>query len=116
MEDVAMTTRDGAFDLNSLLHPAQAFARPLDVVNDHDLTLSEKRAILASWASDSCAVDSSPALRHPPGAATVPFDEIMDALRLLDRQAAGLKAPPRYKRVLERRIPGVFGRKTQGGD
>jgi hypothetical protein len=40
-----------AFDLDSLLHPAKAFGHPLDVVNDADLTLNEKRAILSSWAS-----------------------------------------------------------------
>jgi hypothetical protein len=111
METVAMTTRDdGEFNLHSLLHPAQAFAHPADVVNDRDLTLSEKRAILASWASDSCAVDSAPALRRPPGAAPVHYDEIMDALRTLDRQAAGIRPRARYRRVLDQRTPGVFGR------
>ena len=45
------------FDLDDLLHPAQAFSHPSDVVNDPDLTLNEKRAILASWASDACAVE-----------------------------------------------------------
>ena len=39
------------FDLDQLLHPAQAFGHPSEVVNDPDLTLNEKRAILASWAS-----------------------------------------------------------------
>ena len=58
---------DDAFDLTALLHPAQAFAQPMDVVNDPDLTLSEKRAILAAWASDSCAVEAVPALRRAPG-------------------------------------------------
>jgi len=53
---------EDAFDLNALLHPAQAFAHPSDVVNDPDLTLNEKRAILASWASDACAVESAPAV------------------------------------------------------
>jgi hypothetical protein len=42
---------DDACDLDTLLHPAQAFQHPSEVVNDHDLTLNEKRAILASWAS-----------------------------------------------------------------
>ena len=57
-------TRDGDdFEtLDDLLHPAQAFSHPSDVVNDPDLTLNEKRAILASWASDACAVGSTPAL------------------------------------------------------
>ena len=40
-------------DLDGLLHPAQAFDHPREVVNDPDLTLNEKRAILASWGSDA---------------------------------------------------------------
>jgi hypothetical protein len=34
--------------IDVLLHPAQTFAHPDDVVGDPDLTLNEKRAILAS--------------------------------------------------------------------
>ena len=75
-------------DLDSLLHPAQAFAHPRDVVADADLTVSEKRAVLASWASDACAVEAAPALRHPSGAAgAVSVDEILEALRSLDQEA-----------------------------
>jgi hypothetical protein len=48
------------------LHPSQAFEQPV-AVNDPDLSLNEKRAILASWASDACAVEAVPALRRPPG-------------------------------------------------
>ena len=58
---------DDRYDLDELLHPANAFTHPSEVVNDPDLTLSEKRAILASWASDACAVEAAPALRRPPG-------------------------------------------------
>jgi hypothetical protein len=77
---------EDAFDLNALLHPAQALAHPSDVVNDPDLTLNEKRAILASWASDACAVESAPALRRTTnGAHPVSFDDVMDALRALDQ-------------------------------
>jgi hypothetical protein len=37
----------------------------------------------------------------------------MDALRTLDRQASEqYRAPARYHRVLENRIPGMFGRKS----
>ena len=57
---------EDTFDLNDLLHPAQAFSHPADVVNDPDLTLNEKRAILASWASNACAVESVPELRRAP--------------------------------------------------
>ena len=106
-------------DVNSLLHPAQAFAHPSDVVHDCDLTLSEKRVILAAWASDACAVD--PVLRRIPGCTPVSFDDIMDALRTLDRQAAERRKPaPHYRRVLERRSPIAPGRnartKGESGD
>lgn len=104
--------RDDALNLEALLHPARAFEHPMKVVNDPDLTLAEKRAILAAWASDACAVEAAPALRRPPGSARpVEFDDVMDALRMLDRQASG-KPPPHYRRVLARRQPGVFGRKS----
>ena len=102
---------DERFDLDTLLHPANAFARPVDVVNDPDLTLSEKRAILASWASDACAIEAAPALRKLPGSESVRFDDIMDALRELDRKGDG-RPIPHYQRVLAERRPGVFGRKS----
>jgi hypothetical protein len=90
-------------DLNALLHPAQAFAHPSDVVNDPDLTLNEKRAILASWTSDACAVESAPALRRTTnGAHPVSFDDVMDALRALD-QAGDATVSQRYRRVLRKR-------------
>jgi hypothetical protein len=74
--------------LDDLLHPAQAFDHPNVVVGDPDLTLNEKRAILASWASDACAVEAAAALRHPPGARqTLSIDEVLGALRALDQQA-----------------------------
>ncbi|WP_292552534.1 hypothetical protein [Mesorhizobium sp.] len=71
--------------LDRLLHPARHFESPQDVLADMTLDVQEKRAILASWASDACAVESVPALRMPPGAtAPVTFDAIMEALRHLD--------------------------------
>jgi len=102
---------DDVLDLDTLLHPAQAFEHPMSVVNDPDLTLSEKRAILASWASDICAVEAAPGLRRVPGTGkAVAFDDVMDALRSLDRSAGERR--PHYRRVLENRRPGVFGRKS----
>jgi hypothetical protein len=86
-------------DLNDLLHPAQAFGHPSEVLNDPDLSLNEKRAILASWASDACAIEAAPKLRSNPRGTPVQFDEIMDALRTLDRQANG----HRYRIVLHQR-------------
>lgn len=57
---------DDNFSLDQLLHPANAFGHPPEVVNDADLTLNEKGAILASWASDACAVEAAPDLRAGP--------------------------------------------------
>jgi hypothetical protein len=104
------------FDIGRLLHPANAFAHPMDVVEDKDLTLTEKRAILASWASDACAVEAAPALRRPAGDTLVRFDDVMDALKELDRRSGDLKPPPRYRRILKRRVPGVFGRRDDAGE
>jgi hypothetical protein len=74
--------------VEDLLHPAVLFARPQEVVDDLDLTFDEKRAILSSWASDSCAVEAAPALRRPPESGrSVSIDEILDALCALDRLA-----------------------------
>ena len=93
------------FDFDQLLHPAQAFGDPSDVVNDPDLTLNEKRAILASWASDACVVEAAPELRRSPGGLAIRFDDIMDALRALDAQFAATSAKMRTTRrrsVLDR--------------
>ncbi|MBO0759465.1 MAG: hypothetical protein J2P54_26800 [Bradyrhizobiaceae bacterium] len=103
------------FDLDALLHPAAAFAHPTAVVNDPDLTLNEKRAILASWASDACAIEAAPGLRQPPGGRIIRFEEIIDALRMLDRQAAASTKPQRhYRRLLQNRVPGR--RRGESGD
>jgi hypothetical protein len=102
----------GECDLNDLLHPAQAFASPAAVLEDPDLTVNEKRAILASWASDACAVEAAPDLRAAPAGRIVRFDEIMEALRALDKQVNGAT----YRRVLRRkRILGRGRRDTSAG-
>jgi hypothetical protein len=99
---------DGKFDFDALLHPARAFAHPTDVVRDPDLTLNEKRAILASWASDACAVEAAPELRRPPDGPLVRFDDIMDALRKLDGEAVG---KTNYGKLIDRarRLRDLYG-------
>ena len=93
--------RDETLDLQALLHPARAYAHPKDVVQDPDLTLYEKRAVLASWASDACAVDAVPVLRQvSEGAPLVRFEEVMEALQQLDRPSTEPSAQP--KRCLRR--------------
>jgi hypothetical protein len=76
---------DNVFDFNALLHPETVFDHPKDVLAHPSLSVSEKRAILASWASDASAIASCPALRAPPGPrAPVTIGEILEALCELD--------------------------------
>ncbi len=96
-----------SFDLDDLLHPARAFRHPSEVVNDPDLTLNEKRAILASWASDACALEAAPDLRETPSG-TVRFDDIMEALRGLDRQANDGAASVPRRLMRKRRFGGLL--------
>jgi hypothetical protein len=96
---------DNIFDINFLLHPSTTFEHPRDVVSQPRLSVAEKRAILASWASDASAIASCPALRAPEGLKSpVSIDDILDALRELD---AGPRHPPGGKpmrlRSVERR-------------
>jgi hypothetical protein len=90
----------------------------MDVVRDPDLTLNEKRAILASWASDACAIEAAPALRANVSGSVVRWDDVMDALRILDREAENYGKPlPHYKRVFARKDAGQLRiRKTRSGD
>ena len=91
-------------DLDDVLRPATAFSHPQEVVCDPDLSINEKRAILASWASDACAVEAMPGLRKSPAGTTVGFDDIMDALKELDAEARqGLKHTPKYRRLVRHR-------------
>jgi hypothetical protein len=71
-------------DIDALLHPSKAFTHPLDVVRDPDMTVAEKRSVLASWASDACAIESAPALRAATTGDVVSYDDIIDALQSLD--------------------------------
>ena len=69
-----------------LLRPAVGFRHPIDVVKDPGLAVSEKRAILSSWASDACAVEGRPDLRWLLGTeGPVCVDDVLQALGRLDR-------------------------------
>jgi len=66
---------------------ATLFAHPAAVLNAATLTGSEKRALLAAWASDACVVEGKPAWRWMPGTPNpVAVDEILASLQALDRQ------------------------------
>ena len=92
------TANDNVLDFNNvlgfhaLLRPPMMFEAPTDVVNHPGLTTAEKRAILASWASDASAIASCPSMRAPAALRTpASIDEILDALRALDD---GPRTPP----------------------
>jgi hypothetical protein len=108
------TTKDTTLELDELLHPARAFGHPSEVVCDPDLTLNEKRAILSSWASDACALEAAHELRATP-AGTVRFDDIMDAMRELDRSAGEPNINPKYRRIVRRRRIFARSRGDEGG-
>lgn len=105
--------RRNEFDISQLLHPGSAFDHPRDVVADPDLTLNEKRAILASWASDACALEATPSLREIRKGRVVSFDDIMDALRALDGDWA--KSVSRYDRTARRRRATSGRHSSEGG-
>ena len=64
---------------------APPYSHPLAVLGAMALSGSEKRALLATWASDACAVEGRPAWRWLPGTpGPVSVDDILAALQALD--------------------------------
>lgn len=75
--------------------PMRSFSFPHEVIADPSLSHGEKRAILAEWASDACAVESFPTLRWLPGTTfPVTFSAVMDARQILDRHMAAQESSP----------------------
>jgi hypothetical protein len=92
----------GSRQIGNGSYSERLYERPTDVLKEASLDLAERRAILSAWASDACAVESSPTLRHPAFAKRpVSFDEIMAALAELDRR----EQPGRSGRILSGRGP-----------
>jgi hypothetical protein len=57
---------ENVYDLNAILHPGSVFDHPRDLLADSALSRAEKKAILASWASDAAAVSRAhPCARYP---------------------------------------------------
>lgn len=81
-------TPDGGLGpaLERLLRPGVGFSHPRDVLKDPLLDRDDKRAVLASWASDASAVADEPRLRWLLGTPEpVPLTDIREALARLDR-------------------------------
>lgn len=86
----------------ALVAPGDVFRHPREVLAHPHLSREDKRAILASWASDACAVDGAPGLRCLTGskAEPVPVDTVFAALAELDREAILVpikRVPPRRR-------------------
>ena len=87
--------RSNPFDVHANAPMAPAFSHPEEVLSSPALSASEKRCVLAAWASDAYAVENNPWLRRPPGApSAIPLKEILRALRSLDD---GDDGPPPFK-------------------
>lgn len=98
-----MDTNINVTDIQSDGHGAsRMIGRPDEVVRNPRLTLDEKRAILAAWASDAHAVEDAPALRRLDDGSTVAVDDVLRALRSLDR-VAGLAHVARWRPTPRRR-------------
>ena len=81
---------DNVIDLNAILHPGSIYDHPRDVVADQTISVGEKRAILAFWASDAAAVASNPALRELPGSRRlITIYDVLEAPSALDHHPKG---------------------------
>ncbi|WP_082552671.1 hypothetical protein [Methylobacterium sp. Leaf456] len=86
----------------ALIAPGDVFRHPREVLVHPHLSREEKRAILASWASDACALEDAPALRCLTGSKSEPVsvDTVFAALAELDRKPIALpvkRVPPRRR-------------------
>ncbi|WP_322419476.1 hypothetical protein [Mesorhizobium huakuii] len=79
------------------------FQRPDIIVNDPAMSPAEKRALLASWASDAHAVPGRPSMRQLEDGSRIEVDEILQALKALDAPSPGQQAPRPSRRQARRR-------------
>ena len=87
MHDLLQQATNNAMAMGpTVLLQGMQLRRPIDVVRVRALSVDDKRAVLAAWASDFYAVDSKPALRQLPGTTPVSIDEVQAALKELDQR------------------------------
>lgn len=83
---------------------AAIYTHPEDVTSDPQLTLAEKRAVLASWISDARAIENAPALRRLESGAVVEVDAVLQALGLLDELSTDPSGQRKPTALLGRRL------------
>ena len=98
---MSISVHDNRFDIHANSILAATFGHPSEVLASDVLSTSEKRCVLAAWASDAFAVEGCPWLRQLTGGADpVPVGDILAALRRLDQDddphpgGAGALHPP----------------------
>jgi len=62
------------------------FLSPEEIVRDYNLSLDEKRRLLASWASDARSIKDHPTYRLIDSGQVVPLAEILKAIAALDQE------------------------------
>ena len=74
----------------ALVAPGDVFCHPRDVLAHPGLSTEERRAILASWASDASALEGAPSTRCLRGSRAEPVfvDAVLAALGERDRKSA----------------------------
>ena len=77
-----------ALPIDWLVTPGLAFSHPSEVLEYPELSQAERRAILASWASDALALEGAHWMRCLDHGSVVTLAELLDALRKLDAQTA----------------------------
>jgi hypothetical protein len=85
---VAMTLH--THDTKALFFIGKLYFHPNEIVEDPELSVRRKRALLSDWASDRNAIPGKPAARrHPVTGVVVSVDEIIAALKMLDPPPRG---------------------------
>ena len=82
---------------------APTLQRPDEILNDPAMSRAEKRALLASWASDARAVRGRPSMRELEDGSRIGVDEILQALKAQDAPSTGRQAPGPSRRQARRR-------------
>ena len=100
-------TQPASFEVwQALVAPGDVFRHPREVLAHPLLSRADKRTILASWASDACALENAPALRCLTGckAEPVSVDAVLAALAELDRGSSQETNPVPATRAAPRRL------------
>jgi hypothetical protein len=92
------------------------YVHPNEVVQDVQLSLTEKRELLSAWASDACAVESRPGFRWLPGTpGPILLDHIYTALAALD-DPKGSSRDAIHGAMLDDQVYGWSGARGRAAD